>query len=98
MNSMMRRMTKRRVTVPIDPSHLDELIELVQPASVSALVEQAIGELWERRSVQRWIDSLAVPRTADDSSLESHQAAVEPLDDTDWEALYPESDSDASAA
>ena len=82
----------------IDPSHLDELIDQVRPASVSALVEQAIAELWERRSVQQWIDSLAGPRTADDLSLESHQTAVAPLDDTDWEALYPESDSDASAA
>lgn len=84
----------------IDPSHLDELIDLIQPASVSALVEQAIGELWERRLVQRWIDSLAEPGTADDVSLEAHQSASEPLDDTDWEALYPEteSDSDASAA
>ena len=82
----------------IDPAHLDELVALVQPASVSALVEQAIGELWERRSVQEWIDSLAEPRTADDRSLEFHQAAIEPLDDTDWEALYPETGSDASAA
>ena len=95
---MTARMTKRRVTVLIDPTHLDELIDLVPPASVSALVEQAIGELWERRSVQRWIDSLAGPRTTDDISLEGYQTAIEPLDDTDWEALYPEPDSDASAA
>ena len=94
----MNRMTKRRITVSIDPSHLDELIDLVQPASVSALVEQAIGELWERRSVQRWIDSLAAPRTVHDVSLEAHQTAIEPLDDTDWEALYPESGSDSNAS
>lgn len=95
---MIIRMTKRRITVSIDPSHLDDLVELVRPASVSALVEQAIGELWERRAVQRWIDSRAETRTGDEISLEAYQAPVEPLDDTDWEALYPEPDVDASAA
>ena len=82
----------------IDPARLDELVELVQPDSVSALVEQAIGELWERQAVQRWIDSARQPRSADQASLETYRAPLQPLDDTDWEALYPEADADASAA
>lgn len=50
-------MTKRRISVTVDPERLAEATRLTASDNVSAVIDNALAALIERQRERRWLDA-----------------------------------------
>jgi Arc/MetJ family transcription regulator len=83
--------TKAKITVSIDQDVLARAKDLFGDQSTSSVLEKALRDLVRAASNQRDAEMYRrIPLSEDELSLASYQPTYETLDDTDWDALYPD--------
>ena len=84
--------TKEKITVSIDAEVLASARGLFTDRSTSSVLEEALRELIKRARNERDAEIYQrTPLSEDEQSLARFRPThLELLDDTDWEALYPD--------
>jgi uncharacterized membrane protein len=86
-------MSKEKVTITLDRECVDAVRSLTGAASTSAAIDLALRELIRAERLRRDVLAYtAVPPTDEEIALSrsTTQGWNDLIDDTDWEALYPE--------
>ena len=87
----MGGMAKEKVTITLDRSKAEGARALVGAGSTSEVIDVALDRLIRAERLRRDIAAYQrTPPTREEIDLAA-AAALPDLDDTDWEALYPES-------
>lgn len=86
-------MAKEKVTVTLDRAKAERARTLLAAASTSAVIDLALDRLIAAERLRKDIEAYRrIPPDKSEESLALLADTSALADDTDWEALYPESD------
>jgi hypothetical protein len=86
-------MAKQKVTITLDRAKAESARSLVRAGSTSEVVDLALDRLIRAERLRHDVAAYRrVPQTGDELELAEFAEAPRLDDDTDWEALYADSD------
>jgi hypothetical protein len=87
----MSGMAKEKVTITLDRAKAEDARSLLGAGSTSEVIDLALDRLIRAERLRRDIAAYRrVPATEEEVAIASLAATADLDDDTDWEALYPE--------
>lgn len=89
---MTTGMTKSKITISVDPEKIAEIRRITGAESVSGAIDLALDQVIRRvRTLGDIAAYQAMPATADEIAWASFRVPADDIDDdTDWDAMFPE--------